>query len=575
MPSTSAGMVYGRAALLGLVSGAQNCHTAYPKCPHNEDDLLYYLNNHRGGFFRFFNGGAAFGDDTNYQYQQNPSHSQNGLYQQQQQQQHQQYNQHNQQNYYQQQQYRPPQQNPQEQESSLQVGLAALQNIADAVNNGGGINLNNLGSNGLGALTGLLNGQGGSSSSDSGGFDLSSLASNLGGLANLVGGGNQGSKPSKAPVDDQGASLTELVGNLLTGFVGQRFASRKIQKRSIEVFDDENDNSIDQSETDSPKDGSDGIEGRILNHRPAIHSTICDHEDDNDDGGGERFRYQSNRGGKRLQYTDRILGPTSMPTYATTQQSLFFPYRNDENENVNNDGFRIPSNHRTQKGMKFPNNAEQSNSGFFSNDNNGNNHNYQQRPVQFDDSSANYYHNYRPNQMIFPDRTGTGNLKFDNDQFDGPSNGNRYGKILNYYGNGNGNNNRGQYNGNGGGGTRVHFDQENDDINNNNNNNNRYTSQNYRPFASNNDNYGQTDFNYNRPSQSSYNNPNSNYGGGSNSNSYGQNNRQYSTPTYNRYGSNTSVNQQRDENSSQNVYVTNSRGQIEYYINAQGKKVYV
>lgn len=72
VPSTSAGLVYGRAALLGLTSGEQSCTTAYPKCPRGEDDLLYYLNNHRGGFFRFFNGGAAFGDDTNYQNKPNP-----------------------------------------------------------------------------------------------------------------------------------------------------------------------------------------------------------------------------------------------------------------------------------------------------------------------------------------------------------------------------------------------------------------------------------------------------------------------------------------------------------------------
>ncbi|XP_070504537.1 uncharacterized protein [Chironomus tepperi] len=56
LPSSSPLMNFGRAALLGLSGG--ECDTAYPRCPRDENQVLYYLNNHRGGFFRFFNGGS-------------------------------------------------------------------------------------------------------------------------------------------------------------------------------------------------------------------------------------------------------------------------------------------------------------------------------------------------------------------------------------------------------------------------------------------------------------------------------------------------------------------------------------
>lgn len=32
-----------------------NCRYAYPQCPTDPEQLVYYLNNHNGGFFRFFN----------------------------------------------------------------------------------------------------------------------------------------------------------------------------------------------------------------------------------------------------------------------------------------------------------------------------------------------------------------------------------------------------------------------------------------------------------------------------------------------------------------------------------------
>lgn len=216
VPSTSAGLVYGRAALLGLTSGEHNCHTAYPKCPRNEDDLLYYLNNHRGGFFRFFNGGTAFGDDSQYQYKPNP------------------YGQQQQQSY--QQQYRPQSQPPpQQQQSSLASNLAAFQGLADAFNQGGGINLSNLGANSdlLESLAGLVTGGGGSQDSNS----LASGSGILGNLADLIGNTRpQVPTTTPAPSVNAGGSISDLVGNLLTGLVGNRFSSRKISKRSVDGF---------------------------------------------------------------------------------------------------------------------------------------------------------------------------------------------------------------------------------------------------------------------------------------------------------------------------------------------------
>lgn len=567
MPSTSAGLVYGRAALLGLISGEHNCLTAYPRCPRNEDDLLYYLNNHRGGFFRFFNGGAAFGDDQNNQY--NPNSNPN------------QYQQHpsasnqyqhssaSNQYYHQTHQNRPPPQNQPSDDGSVQSNLAALQNIAEAINSGNGINLSNLGANAnlFSGLAGLLNGGSSSNSGSSSGFDLSSLGTNaglLGNLASLVGGTNQATKPSKAPPDDQGQSLTELVGNLLTGFVGQRFAGRKINKRSIDVrFEDDNSTEVsdfneikfpkkvsafklklaasreklkfpeelnknEEDETEevtteylqSDKEGDDqedDVEGRILNAKPAIFAG-------DDERYEQKFIFNSNRGQKYVHFTDRIIGPTPVPNFASNSQINF---------GDGNDEFRIGSNHRSPKLVKFQGhdqsddnynryqNQKGQNSVRFDNHQTGHNsmvfdhHQTGQESVRFHDDYNAATH--RPSKMIFPDRTGTGNLRFDHNDH---SNSNRYGKILNY------GNNRPQNND----GNRVTFDQ-----------NNQYsidTQQNYRPSFNN---------NYQNPNYyQNYENANQNY------------------PSYNRYTS-----------SSQNVYVTNAEGKTVYYINPAGKKIYV
>lgn len=54
VPSTSAGLVYGRAALLGYTAGESRCEGAYPKCPRNEVfKLLSYFNNSWIQYFFF------------------------------------------------------------------------------------------------------------------------------------------------------------------------------------------------------------------------------------------------------------------------------------------------------------------------------------------------------------------------------------------------------------------------------------------------------------------------------------------------------------------------------------------
>lgn len=569
MPSTSAGLVYGRAALLGLISGEPNCNTAYPKCPRNEDDLLYYLNNHRGGFFRFFNGGAAFGDSQTYQPDSNPNPNQ---YQHQ-------YQSSATSNQFYQQSHQRPQQTQQTDDGSVQSNLASLQNIAEAINNSGGINLSNLGANTnlFSGLAGLLNGGGSSSgsgtTSSSSGFDLGNLAANaglLGNLASLVGGTNQASTPSKAPPDDQGQSLTELVGNLLTGFVGQRFAGRRINKRSIDVdYDDDERNSTDttrrlnSSERKLPikvsafklklaaskgkfkfpqepnekeienEEKYDEIESRILNTKPAIYSND-DRYDHRHDGRYEnryddKFVFNSNDGEKNVHFMNRIIGPNLLKNYPSYSQSHSQVHFDDSS---NNDEFRLISNNRSPKLLiKFQGSSEQSNS-----NSHYNRYHQQNTPdsVRFDETAT-----HRPSKMIFPDRTGTGNLRFDHVEFDNQnsnSNSNRYGKILTY-----GDRRPQTYVDDGN--HRVTFGQTDRYLTN--------SQQNYRPSSNN---------NY-------YQNPNTN--------SYNQN-----YPSYNRYtgsssGSNSNANRQRDDNSSQNIYVTNGEGKTVYYINAHGKKVYV
>lgn len=183
LPSSSPLLNFGRAALLGF-SSTGNCDIAYPKCPRDEEQILFYLNNHRGGFFRFFNGGQSFGGDDNFIQQQ----SQIQLASEQQQQ---------------------------------GLNLLALQTLADSLNGqntaASGINLNQLFTNPSSVQRpsashynqGLHGDQ--SNSNNAGGF-----------FSGLM-------KP-----------VSDVVSNLLTGIVGTRFSKRsddvhKIQKRIVNI----------------------------------------------------------------------------------------------------------------------------------------------------------------------------------------------------------------------------------------------------------------------------------------------------------------------------------------------------
>jgi hypothetical protein len=183
-------MNFGRAALLGLSGG--ECDLSYPRCPRDENQVLYYLNNHRGGFFRFFNGGNSFGDDSALQHLN-------------------------------------PQQQQQIAGTSQGLNMLALQALAETL--GGATN----------------------------GFNLN----------NLIGGQSQQQQTHHQPLPqhqhrpvqnyqglqaDQSQNtgffssmfkpnaLTDVVSNLLTGVIGNRF-SRRVSKRSVY----ENDNSDDAS----------------------------------------------------------------------------------------------------------------------------------------------------------------------------------------------------------------------------------------------------------------------------------------------------------------------------------------
>lgn len=434
VPSTSPLLVFGRAALLGLSVGERSCDTAYPKCPRNEDDLLYYLNNHRGGFFRFFNGGAAYGDDVNSQNYQNL-----------------QYPQQNYQNQYVQQGGgNGITNNPQQ-----SLNLGALQGLADAINQSGGINLSNLGSN-----LGLL-----------------------GNLASLVGTMNGGSGNAVNSAG-AGSGLSQAFGNLLTGLVGSRF-SRKVHKRSImedKVEVKKGDEGIEDNE---PQLGD--VEPRIINHKDAPQS--------------EFFPDKSVDNTKLITLEDIYQDELKASKKPKIKDEFNFIFPNDIN------------NIRTSKRVNFfPETNTASTKG-------------------------------ETIRMVFPgDRTGTGNLIFDNEYFDAKryninDNGFRIGKILT--------------------GGRPQSSSSSPTVD-------RYYNQNYqtnqngnRPFIVENNPVQQTD----NPVYSVYGdrirNPQNNYN----------------------YNPNPQIIRHSDtnhENYGDKIYVTNSQGKIEYYINAKtGEKKYI
>lgn len=510
---------------------------------------MFYLNNHRGGFFRFFNGGASFGDDSNYNYNQN---NQQNIYQD---------NQHNQnynQNYNQQQSQSTTQQ-------STISNLAALQNLAEVINQSDGINLSNIASNGglLSNLAGLVGGNGGGGTADLlgsliGGNVASDVGSGASGiLSSLIAGGNGGSSGSPANggaisllsglAQNAGSTsnIGNVVGNLLTGFIGNRFSSRKISKRSVTEDDigkeNEESKSIGKVEFESDTKNTsvaDGdvntsdeltdIEPRIVHGKLPILSALNEQSTSN-----IKFTEEvenTYRDEKQIKFNENV---------DDSKKSFFIFPSNDiaqHNENVifptSNDAFRI------SKKIKF-HRTESDSTHFFPTD---------------DHQSFNEI-NDTPHRvkMVFPDtdRTGTGNLIFDNQKFDATDK--RIGRILS--------------------GLRVLQQLQSQQLNGNtnrilfdatNSNSNRYESNsnfNANPLyslAQSNDGYQQSfPIRYTTNQQA--------------------NNHRFGNQNYNiNYNSQSSYNGAHSgDDSSQNVYVTNGKGVVEYYINSAGVKVYV
>lgn len=469
----------------------------------------------------------------------------------------------------QQQQYQ--QQQPQQQ-SSLGSNLAALQNFAETINSGNGINLSNLGANSdlLSGLASLVGSDGGGGSNPASGLDLGSLASNAGLLGNLAGllGGGGGNAAAAAPTSvAQGQGISDLVGNLLTGFVGNRFSGRKISKRSIESPAEDKNTTANFFDSEPRKKMSltkrklaatnkkekrreiidDGVEARIINSKPQIYAND-NNSNGNDDDGPLRFTFYSHRDSEKVSFHDPFMGSQSSGNPSNGNRFVSF---DDSQTNENDDNvFRIPSATRAPKKLHFqnfqPNNVPD----------------FNRQPHQFfpgnDDIQRDAYNDRgHSTKMIFPDRTGTGNLKFDNDDFS--STGHRFGKILN-------------------GGNRYpqssHFtaNQPNDNRVSFNgaaaNANNRYES-NQRPQQHYQQSSSSANYQPNRfENQNQYNENNFN----------SHTNRQQTASinnNYNRYGNQNANQSNGNGNSSQNVYVTNSNGIIEYYIDPNGQKHYV
>ena len=440
--------MFGRAALLGFTVGDRSCDGAYPRCPKSEDDLLYYINNHRGGFFRFFNGGASYGDFEQIQQDQEVTGQ----------------NQQFVQNY-----------QDQSQQSSGQ--LSVLQGLADAVNQGGGINLSNLGSN-----LGLLG-------------NLASLVS-----GNGVGSAANGNQQSQS-------NIGQVVGNLLTGLVGTRFTSRKKSKRSI---------------PDEKKNVTE-VEPRILHKKQDIFALVDQHDE---------FKFPVSA--SAVAYLDSFPKPEKI---SPSNKIKFIDDENNHQEHslvTNNiDNFMFPVENNLKQ-LHFGSGVRGSKKIKFTINENEEDQPVPPKPLDY----------YDRTKMIFPDRTGTGELRFDSDYFKREiiNTGHRGGKILT--------------------GTRP---QVNTNFNNYNHDNNYDTSD----TTSANDNYT-SNINYpvypivvstNRYKKDKYYNNNSDY----NKNRYQS---LYSSANYQQ----PYKQQQQD---SGNVYVTNAHGVTEYYITANGQKVYV
>jgi hypothetical protein len=383
--------------------------------------------------------------------------------------------------------------------------LAALQTLADTINNSGGINLSNLGSNAglLGGLGTLLANGGGSGA-----------ASGIGALLNNINIGGGGGGGQQYPGQNSGTfSLLDsgnyggIFSNLLSGLVGQRYAGKtysRHQRRSIKetsersnknVIADKAPASDEIKEADEKKEESKNeqpeVEARIVNNKD-IASSLFDQDKTS------FFPEDSPRKSKKINPSGDVF-------------VLNFPNKDAPNP--------------LQSGNFFP----------------------EIRPLSS-----------RKTKMIFPDRTGTGQLIIDTEYLDRDLSSNnrgqgiRFGKILSgpKYPNSNG--------------QVVQFENDYDRPY-------RTTTTTTRPYI---------DFSNTRRPIDYYTNNNKEYNN-NNSNDYNRYDRdrytttRYTTPRYenNRY---SSSNSNRGEDYNNRIYVTNSQGKTEYYIDGNsGQKKYL
>ncbi|XP_055857019.1 uncharacterized protein LOC129919933 [Episyrphus balteatus] len=290
--------------------------------------------------------------------------------------------------------------------------------------------------------------------------------------------GNVNSFMSEAVTNGIGS----LFGNILSGFLnGQGQATRrKDDVVDIDVDDDDKNSEkysdlIESNSTTKSNPSDEQVEGRILNNKSNILAAYADE-------------------------------PSSS---SQNDNPISFPPENS-NDNYETQQF--------QSEFRFPNtppsrdSVEEENS---SDSRRG-------KRVNFIDDDSHRPYSYANDadggtKMIFPDRTGTGNLRFDNDEYF------RVGKILN-----------------------------------------RRRPSDYNRGFREQDEYRKTTTTTKRPTNY--------YSSSQNSGSYNR----YSSSNYYRQDYNQNQQNQDDkEDTSGNVYVTNGQGVIEYYINASGKKIYV
>ncbi|XP_055918405.1 uncharacterized protein LOC129950489 [Eupeodes corollae] len=299
---------------------------------------------------------------------------------------------------------------------------------------------------------------------------------------------NQGNVVNSFMSDAVTNGIGSLFGNIISGFLnGQAAATRR--------NDEEDDIDVEIDVDEKPKKYSDLIESN------STTTTTTSNSDDDDEG--EEKEQEQEVEGRILNNKSNILAYAEPP--GQHDNPISFP---PENGNDNYEDQQFGSEFR------FPNTAHR--------DTHHDEEDYRRgKKVNFIDS----HHHHHPQQddsyshgakkMIFPDRTGTGNLRFDNDEYF------RVGKILNRrppeY-------NRG-------------YREEQEDYN-------------YRRTTTTTTTTRRPTSYLNRYSSSNY------------RQDYNQNKYQ------NKY-------QDTAEDTSGNVYVTNGQGVIEYYINASGKKIYV